>query len=593
MDSYESAPQNLPCSRSATKDQWLRFLFSLDTMPENRFTPAHRLILAALLVGLGVGCSSQFYKRSADREVFGILWKKSRKVPNADDSLMDITPPGPLSLAALEKNFTTVDFLGDRAKIEKNARLLPLAEALDFAIHRNRTYLTRKEQVYLSALGLTLTRQRFGPILDAGGAATYSEAQVHNGVNNFVRTSTLTATGGATLDYLMKTGTRLALDLTTDFTRFFTGGVRRVSDSQAAVTLIQPLLRGAGVLAASEPLRQDERDVLYDIRDFTQYRKTFVVDIATRYYRVLQAREASRNRYSALVAQRSNILRERDMAEAGQSTKSSLARLEQSLITYERGWINSIRSYEEALDDLKILLGVPVNERILLDTKELKRLSLVHPSGALDQAMDTALYTRLDLFNERDRVQDTVRRSKIALQNTLPTVDALAGYQMSTPGPNNRGFELNPKERRFYGGVDIDLNLNVKPERNELRAAQIGEQRALRQLELAEEEVRDQIRTDWRNLEVASKQYELAQRGLSLSESRLEIEEALTQEGQGRAIDLVDAQDDLIAARDLVISTQIDHTIARLQLWRDMGILYIEKDGSWANVLKKEKPDGQ
>jgi hypothetical protein len=30
-----------------------------------------------------------------------------------------------------------------------------------------------------------------------------------------------------------------------------------------------------------------------------------------------------------------------------------------------------------------------------------------------------------------------------------------------------------------------------------------------------------------------------------------------------------------------------------LQLWRDMGVLFIEKDGSWVDVLNKEKPKGE
>ncbi|MCB1210344.1 MAG: hypothetical protein KDK97_13505, partial [Verrucomicrobiales bacterium] len=85
---------------------------------------------------------------------------------------------------------------------------------------------------------------------------------------------------------------------------------------------------------------------------------------------------------------------------------------------------------------------------------------------------------------------------------------------------------------------------------------------------------------------------ELAQRGLSLSEERVKLESELLTEGQGTARDLVDAQQDLIEARDSVNSTLITHTLARLQLWRDMGILFIKKEGDWADVLKQEKPKG-
>lgn len=538
------------------------------------------------------GCSQGFYKRSADREVFGILGKKSAVVPGTDDTLLNITPPPPVKLDSLLKSREGGDFLGERAFIEKDARMLSLADALDFALHRNRSYLARKELVYLSALGLTLTRQQFAPVADGSGGVFYTEQQVQGGVNNLVRTSTLTSDGVVGLNYLMRTGARLAMDLSTDFTRFFTGDNRRLSDSRAAATLSQPLLRGAGVLAASEPLRQDERNVLYSIRDFTQYRKEFAVDITRQYLRVLQAREAARNRDTAYRAAVLSLDRERALAAANLRSQSSLKQIEQGLLNYERNRLTAIRAYEDQLDDLKVSLGLPVTERIVLDSDELEKLEIIDPEGDLDLAMDTALVTRLDLFNQRDRLQDAARKVKIAHQQTLPGVSAVVSYQANSP-PNTDGLQIDASNRRFTTGLDVDLNLNTKPERNVLRSSQIAEQRAERELELAEEQLRGAIRGDWRNLEVARKQFKLAQDGLALAQKRLEIEEALMAEGQGTARDIVESQDRLITARDLVISTRIDHVLARLQLWTDMGILFLEKDGRWRDVLNQEKPKGQ
>ena len=560
--------------------------------------PCPRLCRSVLpLVALSVllaGCTQGFYKKWADKEVFGILKKKSSTVAGADDDvLQNITPPPPVDLDTLTKMSETADFLGERAFIEKGARVVTLPGALDFAVHRNRTYLGRKERVYLSALTLTETRQQFGPIADGGGGATFRETQVHNRVNDFVRTSSLTTGGDLGLDYLMKTGARLALDLTTDFTRFFTGGVRQVSDSRAAASLTQPLLRGAGVLAAAEPLRQDERDVLYEIRDFTQYRKTFAVDVVRQYLRAIQAREQVRNRYIAYKASLNSLERDQALADAALRSQSQLKQIQQGGITYERQWITAIRTYEDALDDLKITLGLPVTEKIVLDNDELEKLEVIDPQGSLDQLMDVALITRLDLFNQRDRLYDTERRVRSAHQNTLPTGNALVGYNIGTPtGGSNTGIGVNHRQRQAFGGLDIDLTLNTLPERNDLRAAHISVQATSRALELAEEELRSTIRADWRALQVARRQHELAVKALDLSQKRLEIEEALMAEGQGTARDIVESQDRLITARDGVISTLIDHNLARLQLWTDMGVLFIRKDARWADVLKQEKPQG-
>ena len=59
--------------------------------------------------------------------------------------------------------------------------------------------------------------------------------------------------------------------------------------------------------------------------------------------------------------------------------------------------------------------------------------------------------------------------------------------------------------------------------------------------------------------------------------------------GRGTARDLVDARTDLINARDQRTAALLQHTVARLQFWRDLGILYIKSDGQWQEVEEFEK----
>lgn len=542
--------------------------------------------LALVVVGMSA-CTSSFFKKSADKEVFGLLRKKTSKVPNSGDHLLDITPPPPVKMEELRKSVGKADFLGDRAFIEDNAKVVSLAEALNFAVHRNRNYLLQKEVVYLAALDLTLTRQQYTPIFSGGSSTAMERTYVRNGVNNLVRTSTLVTSADLGASMLTRTGARLATNLTTDFVRFFTGG-RDSANSQLGFTLVQPLLRGSGYLAASEILTQGERNVLYAIRQFTHFRKTFAVDVATQYFRTIQARESARNAHLAYIAFNRTVERETAMADANLRSKSSLGRLLQSQITFQRSWISALRNYEQALDDLKIQLGLPVKERITLDYQDMKDIEILHPKGTLDEALDTALTTRLDLWNSRDRMEDSSRRVLISKQELLPTANALLNYNISD-NPDRNDFALSTRNRGFGVGLNSDFNLNIKPERNSMRAAMVAEQRTRREMELAEENVRRDVRASWRDLELARKQYELAVRGLEISTARLEVEEAFNAEGQGTAIDLVDAQRDMNTTRDLMVSTRINHNLARLQLWRDMGVLFIEKDGSWVDVLKQEK----
>jgi hypothetical protein len=44
--------------------------------------------------------------------------------------------------------------------------------------------------------------------------------------------------------------------------------------------------------------------------------------------------------------------------------------------------------------------------------------------------------------------------------------------------------------------------------------------------------------------------------------------------------DTVDSQNDLTAARTELTRSIVNHNIAKLEFWRDVGLLYVRDDGS-------------
>lgn len=562
-------------------------------------TESSRPHLIRYSVTLGVlcllsACGGGFHKKWSDREVFSILKSKSSRVPNSGTDLLSIMPPKAVDLEKMVRNTKLEEFLGDRAVIEKDAKVLGLPEALGLGVGHNRTYLGQKESVYLIALDLTLARHQFAPIASGIGSGTYVGNNVEGAINQFTTEHTITSNGSIGFSKLTSIGTRIAADLSTDFVRFFTGGVRNLGDSKLAVTLAQPLLRGAGSLSVTEPLTQAERDVLYSIRDFTQYRKSFAIDIASAYYQALQSRDAARNAYVAYSTIKDTLVAQKALVDATRpgKTQSALGLLQQAELSYHRRWIAAVKLYEENLDSLKLELAIPVTQPLMLDQGEMDRLELMDPPGTLDEALETAVVTRLDLWNARDARDDALRQVKVAEHDLLPGLDVKGAYNVKSD-PKSEDLNIDGKRRDFSVGLDLDLHLDQKPSRNALRAAQIKLQKADRDLELAQETVRKDVRASWRNLDVARKQYAIAEKGLEISEVRLERERAMFEVDRSSSRDLIDAQQALNDARDQRIAALVNHTIARLQLWKNMGILFIRKDGSWADVLAKETPKGQ
>ena len=557
------------------------------------------ILACAIALSAISSCTPGLMRKSADNEVRRILTGKSSQVPNAGKGLLDISTPNAIVLEEFRKNPKTEDFLGDRGHIEKGARVVPMDKALGLSVVHNRSYRTQKEALFLEALDLSLTRHDFAPIFSATGDTNYVNKRtpvsktvaiptgLQKQVTSLVSDATLTTNTDIGASLLMATGAKLATNFTTDFLKLITGNLTHTSDSTLAATLSQPLLRGAGFRATMETLTQAERDLLYSVRTFSQYRKTFTVDIATKYYNTLQARDAARNSFLAYTAFETALKSVQALNAEDRAKPSQVGLIQQASLRYRRQWISSIRSYEQQLDDLKIDLGVPIETPLLLEQKELEKLQMIDPSITLDEAMKTALVTRLDLYNARNAVEDADRKVKVMEQNLLPQLDVVGGYQTQS-NPKSPKVSLNLDRRRLSAGLDLDLRLDKKADRNNYREALVLQQRAVRNLDLAEEQIRSQIRTDWRDLDVAKKLYEISQTGIAQAQRRLLYEQELTDLGQGTARDLIDAQQDLIGSKDALTSALVAHTVARLKLWRDMGVLFIKKDGSWIRVLKNE-----
>ncbi len=553
----------------------------------------------AVVLFLGAGCSPEQYRKSADKETGRIIAEKSPQVPNMDPNFT-IEPTRPPSLEGLPTSPQAPDFLGAEGQVEKDAPILTLEKTLDIAVRNSRLYQSRKEQVYLQALALTLARHQFTPLFAARGSAAYvvNTAEVQGfevdpstgeprpvTSDQLVERNSVEANGSVNASWLIRDVGRISAAFTKDFFRFLTGDPATINRSQLAATFTRPLLQNAGFKAQIENLTLAERETLYSLRDFVRFRKQFSVDVAAAYYRVLQNRDTARNTYLALQSFRKSAARTQALVDEGRVKLAELGRLQQQELSQETAWIATIRSYKLALDTLKILLGLSTDTNLVLEEKELRELKIIHPNISVEDAVRVALACRLDLQNLDNEVEDAQRAVGLAANGLLPQVDFNADVSISSPEDKSAGFVLPELDRyRWSAGVDFDLPIDRKLERNTYRAALIRQEQALRARTESEDTIKLQIREDWRALEQARRSYENSELGVKLAERRVEEQNLLAEVGRGRAQDQVDAQNDLTAAQNQRTQTLVDHTVARLRFWEHMGILFIKEHGQWEDI---------
>ncbi|MSU61178.1 MAG: TolC family protein [Pedosphaera sp.] len=553
------------------------------------------IVLAVLCLGVG-GCSRNYHRKAADHEAAQVIAAKAPSVRNMDPHFT-IEQATNSIIDALPVVQQTNDFFGVEAAAEVGARMISLEKALEIAVSKSRTYQTRKEQLFLQALDLTLARHRYTPIFSGGAHATYEtqakdvEREIESIVGGeVVRQTALVLEqqhkvgGGANagMNLLLATGGRLAADFSVDFLRFMTGDSRWATSSRLGATLTQPLLRGAGFKVALENLTQSERNLLYALREFTRFRKDFSVDVASRYYQVLQGRDEVLNAWIGLENFRKNVERERAFVQEGRRTEAELGRLQQAELNTKGQWVDAIRNYRERLDLFKILLGLPADARIVLSEQELDKLKIVHPDVVIEDAIKVALETRLDLYNQRDQFEDEARRIDLAANGLKPDLNLiLRGDVGSKPGLRPQALDFD--RAKWSAGLDLNLPLDRKSERNTYRRSLIDYERSKRDLQLAVDQIKLDVNEGWRALDQAKLNHEIAAIGVTLSQRRVEEQElriAVGREGT-TVLDLIDARRDQINARNQRTRAVVGHTIARLQFWRDVGILYIKENGQW------------
>ena len=516
------------------------------------------------------GCSTEHYKADADKEVYKIIDNKWQDSFGNKSNYMikDSNVPAPPNDIHIEKAVPP-------------SGVITLAQAIAMATAHNRDYQSRKEQLYLTALDLTLARHRFARqwfgTIDASYLRNSADEQVGYGAE----------TG---FDQLLADGAQITTSIAIDWARFLTGDPQTSLSSVLSASVTQPLLRGRGRKIVQENLTQAERNALYQIRSFNRYRKTFVVSIVDAYYRVLQQKDAvtnAKNSYESKVQLRERLQME---ASEGVTPRYQVDQAEQSELLAEDSHVRAQQRYEQLLDTFKITLALPTDAKIELDQNELmalQKIGIVEPNYALEAAVETALAQRLDLANSADSVEDTERKVVVAADNLGAELNLIGSANVDST-PETKFERLQFHNGTYSLGLEADLPLDRKAERNAYREALIALERQQRTYQNDVDEVKLEVRDAYRRLREEAESYRTQQKALELAQIRVSVSPILWEAGRMNARDYLESQDDLLQAQNNVTSALVSHAIAKLNFFRDIGILQVKPDGMWIEPTQNE-----
>src|SRR5205823_1440434 len=156
--------------------------------------------------------------------------------------------------------------------------LVNLEQAVELGLINSREYQDRREDLYMTALPVTLQRGALvaQPWATEQAFRERTGRQTPEGQHNRFRFDTNVGFG-----QLFSTGALLLMNIANETIVELSGPFRHTtSQSVLSLDLIQPLLRGGGRAVTLEPLTQSERNLLYQVRSYARFRKEFFVAVA-------------------------------------------------------------------------------------------------------------------------------------------------------------------------------------------------------------------------------------------------------------------------------------------------------------------------
>jgi outer membrane protein TolC len=585
-----------------------------------------KFILAVwvLMLGLTAGCRTpEAFRRQVDTNVHQLVTQSRTQVletetpfsiEKPEDTLrrrlleeLSLPVAGPASLGTgrlpeipywPEPGFPNPYSGTDTVREEQPSPMtLSLFQALEIGAGNSFEYQTRKEAVFQAALALYLEqdvfRNRFiGQVQQLFSADLSTDPEQKGTRSSGAMSVERQFEGGAALT------TSLAVDLAT---LLFSGGNSSVGIAGDA-SLSIPLLRGSGRHIVTENLRQAEQNLVYAILEFERFKKTFAVAVGSQYLNLLKQMDTVDNARNDYTRREALTRRSRRLGDAGRLKEIEVGQSVQTQLEARQRWLSAQEFFKKQMDAFKILLGLPPDADIRLDTApllEMKELTDMDPvqdhPGPLElseqKAISLALERRLDLQIAQKKVFDAQRAVVVAADALGAELtflgSAFVGERRTITTADLDNARLRLDKGVFSALLTLDLPFERTAEAVTYRNRFIQLEQAVREVQKLEDTLKNEIRNRLRELFEARKTLVIQAQAVALAEKRVRSISLFMEAGRAETRDLLEAQDALLNAQNSLTAARVDYRIAELEIQRDMGVLTVTDAGVWEEYLSK------
>ena len=517
------------------------------------------LSIAAVVLTLGAGCSD-----------FGTGGTGELVVPREKlHEIQAINFPHRATTQPLTTPTTTVTSLPSTQRAGAQEVRLSIEEARTSALANNLDLRVELLGPAIARAALSEEQARFEALFVTSAAYSRSDTPTASQLSGS-QNENFSITPG--VEVPLRTGGTIRLDVPLERSetnnQFST--LNPAYESDAAITLSQPLLRGFGVAANAAQIRV----AFYEYQQAQARTKLEVIRVLANvdrvYWRLYAAREELRVRKQEYDLAVEQLRRARRQVEVGTAAKVEIVRAESGVADQVEALIAADTAVRERERELKRILNAPDLEigssEILVPASEPRPVAYqLDPSRLAEQAMEQ----RMELLELELQIAQEVANIALARNAMLPLVTVDYTYNINGLGPSFDDSFQQTRTADFNDhrlGLRLEVPLGNQAARSRLRQALLSRVQTLATREQRELLIREEVFNAVDQLETNWQRYVAAVERVRLAEAVLAVEIRQFEQGLRTSRDVLDAQTNLADARSAAVAALSDHQISQVDI---------------------------
>lgn len=465
--------------------------------------------------------------------------------------------------------------LSGTAFAQEPSRNLSLKEAVKLAVERN---LEVKAELYNAAQAESdIRKYRAIYEMHLTADASYDQSRTYAPtINGGLNQKAFTITPGAY--QLLPTGGTLGLSFDNVYRENSVAApLGTYWESALNLTLTQPLLKNFGRDTTELNIRVAELGKDSSVKRFNSRLLYVVAQVRNEYFKLYGLREDLVSKRSSLELAKRILKDTEARVTAGVLPAMEILNARFGVAAREKELIDAEKAVQDQSDVLQVLLQLESLAEIVPTDPP----SLTPYTVNIDESVKKAVASRPEIDDLKIQLASSEIQTRVAKSRTLPDLSLTSSVGL-TGLADDYGRDLERTGSGDYTawsiGLKLDYPLGNQSAENDYIKNRLKTDQIRTQLDLLNSTISSEVRSSARAVESSFKQLDVADRGMAYAEERLKAYLKKSEVGLATTKDLLDVENDLVAARTNQIRAQATYTAAVSQLWKATGEL-LARDG--------------